>query len=306
MTRAHNRPATQESIDLEIDGRQVRVTHPNRIIWPASGTTKRDLIQYLLAVAPVLLPHLRRRATMLWRFPEGVEGPGWFQAQCRSRPPWVDTFAVTGRRGDTLRYCVIEEAATLAWLANLGTIELHPHGWTVDRPDNPTHIIFDLDPGPPAGLRDAATVALTIADRLRTAGLDPVAKTSGSLGLHVAAAVDADTTFATTKAFSRRLAEGLAADRPDRVVAHSDREARAGLVYIDWVQNDRNRQLVAAYSPRATRLPQVSTPLTWEEVGRAAEGDVRALRPTFSEILVRADHVGDVWTPPGKPRGPLP
>jgi bifunctional non-homologous end joining protein LigD len=306
MTTGLQTTPADQPIDLEIDDREVRVTHPARVIWPASGTTKRDLIRYLLAVAPVLLPQLRRRATMLWRFPEGVEGPGWFQAQCRSRPPWVETFAVTGRSGDTLRYCVIEEPATLAWLANLGTIELHPHGWTVDRPENPTHVVFDLDPGPPAGLREAAAVALTIADRLRTDGLEPVAKTSGSLGLHVAASLDPDTTFARSKAFGRRLAESLAADAPDHVVARSDRNARVGRVYIDWIQNDSNRQLIAAYSPRATGVPQVSTPLTWDEVARAAEGDLRALRPTFKEVLRRVNHAGDIWTPSGEHRGRLP
>jgi bifunctional non-homologous end joining protein LigD len=299
-------PAADQPIVLEIDGRDIHVTHPDRVIWPATGTTKRDLIDYFLDVAPVLLPHLRRRATMLWRFPEGVEGPGWFQAQCRSRPPWVETFDVTGRRGDTLRYCVIEEPATLAWLANLGTLELHPHGWTVDRPDNPTHVIFDLDPGPPAGVREAAAVALTIADRLRAEGLKPVVKTSGSLGLHVAAALGPDMTFQRSKAFSRRLADDLAADAPERVVARNDRNARAGLVYIDWIQNDRNRQLVAPYSPRATAVPQVSTPLTWDEVAHAAEGDVRALGPTFDEVLRRIDRLGDVWVPPGQRGGRLP
>jgi bifunctional non-homologous end joining protein LigD len=288
-------PPTDEPVELEIEGRAVRVTHPNRVIWPATGTTKRDLIDYFLGVAPVLLPHLRRRATMLWRFPEGVEGPGWFQAQCRSRPPWVETFDVRGGRGDTLRYCVIEEPATLAWLANLGTIELHPHGWLVDRPDRPTHVVFDLDPGPPAGLRDAAAIALTIADRLRAAGLEPIVKTSGSLGLHVAAPFSVDSTFDRSKAFSRRLAEELAAEAPERVVARSERDARAGRVYIDWVQNDRNRQLVAPYSPRATSAPQVSTPLTWDEVARAVDGDVGALRPTFAEVLRRVDRCGDLW-----------
>ncbi|HUP54309.1 MAG TPA: non-homologous end-joining DNA ligase [Methylomirabilota bacterium] len=290
-----------EPLDLEIGGRHVRVTHPDRVIWPATGTTKRDLIDYFLAVAPALLPHLRRRATMLWRFPEGVEGPGWFQAQCRSRPSWVETFDVAGRRGETLRYCLIEEPATLAWLANLGTIELHPHGWTVDRPDGPTHVVFDLDPGPPAGLRDAAAVALTIADRLRTAGLEPVAKTSGSLGLHVVAALDPNATFDDAKSFSRQLAEDLALKAPDGVVARSDRAARAGRVYVDWVQNDRNRQLVAPYSPRATRVPQVSTPLMWQEVASAADGDVGPLRPTFDEVLARLARSGDLWTARGDP-----
>src|SRR4051795_6549678 len=220
---------TDEPIEVEADGRIVRVTHPDRVIWPTTGTTKRELVAYLVTVAPVLLRYLRRRATMLWRFPEGVDGPGWFQAQCRSRPPWVETFDVTGKRGDLLRYCVIDEPATLVWLANLGTIELHPHGWTVDRPDVPTHIVFDLDPGAPAGLREAAGVALTIADHLRTVGLDPVVKTSGALGLHVAAAID-DSTFEEAKAFSRDVAEALVAAEPDKVVARRDRQSRAGRV----------------------------------------------------------------------------
>src|SRR5690349_21644122 len=148
------------SLSLEVDGRQVDITHPGRVIWPETGTTKRELLEYLLAVAPVLLPYLRGRATMLWRFPEGVDGPGWFQAQCRGRPPWVPTFDVLSRRGETLHYCLIEERATLAWLGNIGTIELHPHGWTVDRPDLATAVVFDLDPGPPAGLPETAAVAL--------------------------------------------------------------------------------------------------------------------------------------------------
>jgi bifunctional non-homologous end joining protein LigD len=282
-------------IELEIGGRAVRVTHPDRVIWPATGTTKRDLIDYLLGVAPVLLPHLSRRASMLWRFPEGVDGRGWFQAQCRSRPPWVDTFEVTGRRGEVLRYCVIEEPATLVWLANLGTIEFHPHGWTIDRPETPESVVFDLDPGPPAGLREAADVALRISDRLRAAGLEPVVKTSGSLGLHVAGALSPGSTFDEVKVFSRGLAEDFASASPHRVIARSDRDARAGRVYIDWIQNDRNRQLVAPYSPRATRHPRVSTPLTWDEVDRAARGDIDALRPTFDDVLARVGRLGDVW-----------
>jgi bifunctional non-homologous end joining protein LigD len=295
---AHATP--DEPIELEIGDRLVRVTHPGRVIWPATGTTKLALIDYLVRVAPVLLPHLRRRATMLWRFPEGVQGPGWFQAQCRSRPPWVDTFDLTGRSGEVLRYCVIDEPATLVWLANLGTIEFHPHGWTVDRPETPDFVVFDLDPGAPAGLREAADVALTIAGRLRSAGFAPVAKTSGSLGLHVAAGLEAGATFAEAKAFSRRLAEDLASGSPERIVARSDRDARAGRVYIDWIQNDRNRQLVAPYSPRATHHPSVSTPLAWDEVERAAGGDVDQLRPTFDEVLSRIARLGDAWAPVGE------
>ena len=281
---------------LEIDGREVRLTHPERVVWPVMGTTKRDLVAYLLAVAPVLLPALRGRATMLWRFPEGIDGPGWFQAQCRSRPDWVPTHDLVGRRGDTLRYCVIEEPATLAWLANLGTIELHPHGWTVDRPDEPKQLVFDLDPGPPAGAAEAAVVALRVRERLATRGLDALVKTSGGLGLHVVAPLLPGATWDAAKAFAREAAEALAAETPELVIARSDRAARSGRVYVDWIQNDRGRQLVAAYSPRAVPIPQVSTPLRWPEVEAGARGDLRAFRPSFRDVLDRIERWGDLWS----------
>ena len=280
-----------------IADREVNLTHLDRVVWPATGTRKGELIEYLLAIAPALLPHLRRRATMLWRFPEGVDGPGWFQAQCRSRPSWVETHAIRGAKGDLLHYCVIEEPATLAWLANLGTIELHPHNWVVDLPTEPTALVFDLDPGPPAGLVDAARVALDVRRRLVSDGFDPVVKTSGALGLHVVAPVSGGMTFDATKRLARSVAEELEGVAPELVIARSDRSARPGRVFVDWIQNDRNRQLVAAYSPRATPVPMVSTPLRWNEVETAADGDVRGLRPTFDEVVERVALFGDLWLP---------
>lgn len=282
-----------------IADREVRLTHLDRVVWPATGTRKGELIEYLLAIAPVLLPHLRRRATMLWRFPEGVDGPGWFQAQCRSRPSWVETYPIHGAKGDLLEYCVIDEPATLAWLANLGTIELHPHNWVLDRPTEPTAIVFDLDPGTPAGLVDAAAVALQVRNRLLADGLDPAVKTSGALGLHVVSAIKAGMTFDATKHLARSIAEHLERDAPDGVIARSERAARPGRVYVDWIQNDRNRQLVAPYSPRATPVPMVSTPLPWDEVEAAADGDIRGLRPSFDEVVARVARFGDLWLPAG-------
>lgn len=300
MTTARLDPLDLVDGTVEIAGRTVRLTHLDRVVWPEAGTTKRELIAYLLAIAPLLLPHLRARATMLWRFPEGVAGPGWFQAQCRSRPPWVATHDLVGVRGDLLRYCVIEEPATLAWLANLGTIELHPHNWRVERPTEPTALVFDLDPGPPAGLVEVARVALLVRDRLESRGAGgarPVVKTSGALGLHVAAPVDPGRTFDETKATARGLADELANARGDLVTASSARAGRSGRVYVDWIENDRNRQLVAPYSPRARPIPSVSTPLRWEEVEDAAAGRLGGLRPTFAEVLDRVDRFGDLWLP---------
>lgn len=292
---ARTATTAEDVVVLSIGGREVRVSHADRVIWPVTGTTKRELIDYLVAVAPVLLPHLRDRATMLWRFPEGVDGPGWFQAQCRGRPEWVTTHDVVGRRGETLRYCIIEEPATLVWLANRGTLEFHPHLWRAQAPTTPSTLVFDLDPGPPAGLRETALIAVMIRDRLVAAGLDPRVKTSGSLGLHVVAPVAAGATFEETKNHARTLAEESALERPDLVVARSGRAARTGRVYIDWIQNDRSRQLVAPYSPRATRIPGISTPLTWDEVEAAAGGHVGGLRPSLSGMLRRLETVGDLW-----------
>ena len=293
---ARSAAASDEAVVVSVGGRAVRVSHPGRVIWPLTGTTKGELIDYLVAAAAVLLPWLRDRATMLWRFPEGVDGPGWFQAQCRGRPEWVPTHEVIGRRGEILHYCVIEEAATLVWLANLGTLEFHPHLWRTSAPSVPSFIVFDLDPGPPAGLREAAVIAGMIRDRLVATGLDPLVKTSGSLGLHVVAPLTAGATFDATKHHARTLADELATERPDLVVARSGRAARTGRVYVDWVQNDGNRQLVAPYSPRATPIPQVSMPITWEEVADAAQGSLVGLRPTLPAMLPRIERVGDLWS----------
>jgi bifunctional non-homologous end joining protein LigD len=291
------RPAVGErpAETLSVDGRVVRITNPARVLWPRTGTTKRDLIDYQLAVAPVLLPHLRGRATMLWRYPEGIDGPGWFQAQCRSRAPWMTTHPIVGRRGETLHYCVVEERASLAWLANLGTIELHPHLWTTDRPTEPTVLVLDLDPGPPAGLAEAARVALLVRRRLDDLGLPSLVKTSGGLGLHVLVPLAPGATFGATKAFGRSLARALARERPELVVERSVRSERAGRVYLDWVQNDAGRQLVAPYSLRATPVPMVSTPVSWEEVEAAAAGTAEtSLRFGPRQVVERVERLGDL------------
>ena len=282
---------------LTVDGRSLRITNPDRVLWPHTGTTKRELIGYQLAIAPVVLPYLRGRATMLWRYPEGVDGPGWFQANCRGRPEWLPVHEIVGRRGATLSYCRIEEPAALVWAAGLGTIELHPHLWTVDRSPEPSWLVLDLDPGPPAGLAQAARVALDLRARLEAVGVGSVVKTSGALGLHVLAPLAPGHGFEATKAFARRLAHEAAVALPDLVIERSDRADRAGRVYIDWVQNDASRQLVAPYSVRATPVPLVSTPVSWSEVAAAADASHGgSLRFGPADVLRRVDRLGDLLT----------
>ena len=290
--------------------RTVDVTHRDRVLWPATGFTKGDMFDYYEAVAPVLLPHLRDRGITLARFPEGVEGTGWMQADCRGHPDWMRVQMVEGKKGRHFRYCLIDDVAGLRWAANLGTIEFHPFLATAQRPGEPSWLVLDLDPGPPAGLRQAAVVALAARQALESAGLRTAVKTSGSLGLHVYAALAPGHTFGQTKAFGRALAARLAADHPELVLDRVDRQARAGRIYVDWVQNDQSRQMVAPYSLRVTEWPSVSTPVTWEEIERAAAGRGAGERPPLrwrpEEVLDRVSRLGDLFAPTLSAGGVLP
>jgi len=217
---------------------------------------------------------------------------------------------VEGKRGQRFRYCLIDDAAGLLWAANLGTIEFHPFLATADRPDQPRWLVLDLDPGHPAGLSEASRVALEARRILESDGLSPVVKTSGSLGLHVYAPLAAGHTFGQTKAFGRALAARMAAEHPQLVLDRVDRKARAGRVYVDWVQNDRSRQMVAPYSLRVTPYPSVSTPVSWDEVEDASSGkrpDGRpALRWRPDEVLERVGRLGDLFAPALSGGGVLP
>jgi bifunctional non-homologous end joining protein LigD len=287
--------AEQVEVDhLEIDGRTIRITHPDRVLWPATGTTKRELIDYYLRIAPLLLPHVRGRALTLGRWPEGVDRTGWLQAECRGRPEWLPVHEATTRRGGRFAYCMVEDRAGLAWLANLGTIELHPFLALAANPEEPTHLVIDLDPGPPAGLLDAARVALDVRGRLAADRLDASVKVSGMLGLHVLVALAPGHTFTQTKAYARELAAALTRD-DRRITDRMARDERPGRVYVDWVQNDASRSTVAAWSPRAAPRPRISVPVAWEELEAAlAAGDPRRLSFGFGDALARTERLGDL------------
>jgi len=288
-------PAAAE-VHLEVGGRVVRVSNPERVLWPRTGFTKAAMIDYYRAVAPVLLPHIRGRGITLRRFPEGIDGPGWYQANCRGHPPWMSTHDVTGKRGETLSYCRIEDEASLVWAANLGTIEIHPFLANVENPAEPTALVIDLDPGPPASLVASARVALLARDVLEHLKLEAVPKTSGSIGLHVYVPLAAGHTFERTKAFARALGRRLARDAPELVVDRVSRAERANRVFVDWVQNDESRSTVAPYSLRATPWPLVSTPVSWSEVEAAAtSGAAERLLFSPNEVVARVDRVGDLF-----------
>lgn len=281
---------------VAVDGRTLRLTNLDRVLYPATGFTKGQMIDYYRAVAPALLSHLAGRPLTLRRFPEGFERPNWYQTTCRGAPPWVRTAEVAGRRGSVFTMCVVDELPALLWVANLGTLELHPHPGTVAAPDRPTWLVFDLDPGPPADLLACCRVALVVRDRLAAAGLTAVVKTSGSLGLHVYAAIQ-PAPDAETKRVARALAEELAREHPELIVAAAARDRRAGRIFVDWLQNDATRSTVAPYSLRAMLWPLVSAPLRWDEVEDAlVRRDASGLVVDAPGVLARIEREGDLFS----------
>lgn len=253
--------------------RRVQLSSLERPVWRDPDVTKGDVVEYYGAVASALLPHVRDRAVTLARFPEGVDAYGWYQTNCRQHPAWVRT-----RRVGTQDYCRVDDLDALLWAVNIGTIELHPLLARGERTDVPAAIVFDLDPGPPAGIRECCEVALLVREELAARGLSAFPKTSGSLGVHVHVPLDGSQTYAETKPFARSVAAALAARRPELVVDRPSRELRRGKVLVDWAQNAETKSLVAPYSLRVAARPGGETPLVFDPqdvVERLAqEGDL--------------------------------
>jgi bifunctional non-homologous end joining protein LigD len=266
---------------------RVELTSLDRVLWKEAGFTKGAMLDYYERVAPVLLPHLADRPVTVARFPEGVDEYGWYETNCRVRPTWVRTHRIRNES-----YCLVDDEETLLWAANRGGIEFHPFLARRPRLDEPTAVVFDLDPGEPAGLRECAEVALRLRTLLDGDGLASYSKTSGALGLHVYVPLAEGHSFAATKAFARGVAATLAAEGPALVVDRVSRQLRAGKVLVDWAQNNPTRSLVAPYSLRAMPLPIVSMPLRWEELE-----DRDGLVFTPAEALARIERLGDLFEP---------
>jgi bifunctional non-homologous end joining protein LigD len=290
-------PAPTSNLEVTLDGRDVRLTSLDRVLWPEHGLTKGWMLQAYTSLAPALLPHLRGHPVTMWRYPEGVHRQGWWQNECRGAPSWVTAYGYTGADGRDHRHCVIDDVSSLLWLVNLGTVEIHPFLFRRDAPERPRWLVFDLDPGEPAGLREACRVGARLRETLEGQGLASFAKTSGVKGLHVYVPLNTRAvTFDETKAYARTLASFLAGEMRDLVVDRQARPLRTGKVLVDWLQNDRFRSTVAVYSLRATPAPRVSAPVTWEEIAAVAEGaPPGALEFGLVDVLDRLDRSGDLF-----------
>jgi bifunctional non-homologous end joining protein LigD len=283
---------------FEIDGRRLEIGNLDRVVYPRTRTTKGELLDYYVRVADVMLPHLRERLLHMHRYPEGVEGPRFWQKACpEHRPSWVPTAPVWSRdKGENIDYCVVNDLATLLWAVNIGSIELHTSLHRREDLERPTTLAFDLDPGEGVGLAECCEVALRLREVLSGIGLESVPKTSGSKGLQVYVPLNSDVSYAETKPLSRAIAELLEADTPDAVVSRMAKSLRAGKVLIDWSQNTTHKSMVCAYSVRAKQRPTVSTPVAWAEVEDAVDtGDAGSLAFEMADVLERVDRHGDLF-----------
>ena len=287
---------------VDVDGREVSLSHLDKVLFPSTGFTKGDLIDYYVRVAPVLLPHVKDRPLTMKRYPDGVDGQFFYGKHLPAHAPeWVRHVDVpSDSAGEPVDYAVLCDLPTLVWAANLASIEFHVPLWRVGRrralPGPPDYLVFDLDPGPGTSVVECCRVALEVVERLGRLGSDAVAKTSGSKGLQVYAPVPARWTWDRTRASAHDLADVLSRDRPDDVVANMRKTRRDGRVLIDWSQNHPAKTTVAAYSLRAMAEPRVSTPVTWEEVTACADtGDPGGLAFGPTDVLDRIERSGDLF-----------
>jgi bifunctional non-homologous end joining protein LigD len=289
-----------------IEGRELSVSNLDKVLFPQSGFTKGQLIDFYVRVAPVMLPHLRERPLTMKRFPDGVEGKSFFEKHIPSHAPeWVPSVDVSASDGqDVIPYAMVNDLPTLAWAANLGTIELHVPLWHVGRrrklPAPPDHMVFDLDPGDGTSIVECCVVAGYVMDELSGQGIEAYAKTSGSKGLQLYAAVSPKTTWDSLRERSHEIARKLESDHPELVVSNMRRSLRRGRVLIDWSQNHSAKTTVAVYSVRAMATPTVSTPVSPAEVQRcAAKDDPHILRFETDDVLRRVEKDGDLFAPLG-------
>jgi len=288
---------TKGATTIELDGRALKLTNLDKVLYPETGFTKGQLIDYYARIAPVLLPHLRDRPLTLKRFPNGVDDKAFFQKHAaKDRPEWMATTMVAASSRGDIEELVLDSRPGLVWTANRAAIELHTLLAPAAHPDRPDSLVFDLDPGAPADVVDSAEVALWIRGMLEELRLESLIKTSGSKGLQLYVPLGGTATHDDTKAFALAVAQTLEQRFPDRVVSRMKKAERPGKVLIDWSQNDVHKTTVSVYSVRARPRPTVSTPVTWEEVEAMRDArDAQMLVFTTDDVLARVAEHGDLF-----------
>jgi bifunctional non-homologous end joining protein LigD len=292
-----------ETRQVEVEGKELKLSNLDKVLYPKTGFTKGEMVDYYAKVAPALVPHLSGRAVTLRRFPEGVEDldAAFYEKRCpKHRPKWVKTAKVqAGPRAGVIEFCVCDSLPTLIWMAQLAALELHPSLSKSRAPKRPTSLVFDLDPGPPADVVDCSRVALRLREVLEQVNLESFVKTSGSKGMQLYVPLNSKTSYEETRPFGQALAQVVANQDPENILAKMGKKTdRSGKVFIDWYQNNERKTTISVYSLRARERPTCSTPITWEEVEQSAEsGKGDHLVFETDDVLKRLDQHGDLFAP---------
>jgi len=282
---------------VSIGGRDLELSNLDKLMYPAAGFTKGEVIDYYTRIAPAILPHLADRAVTRIRYPNGVDGPHFFEKnKPGGTPSWVhlETLPVPGSTmsRETIDFVVVDDLPTLVWLANLAALELHTPQWRVGA--DPDLLVVDLDPGAPAGLRECSAVAVLMRDRLAEDGVAAYPKTSGKKGMQLCCPISGTQGADVVSGYAKRIAEELASMVPKSITARMAKAVRPGKVFIDWSQNNAAKTTVTPYSLRAQEYPTVSTPLTWDEVEAVGTGAAEPRHYRAGEVLDRVEEHGDL------------
>ena len=299
-------PADRQVVNVVVDGRQLQLSNLDKVMYPATETTKGEVLNYYARVAPTLLPLLAGRAVTRIRWPHGTDGPSFFEKNLPpGAPGWLRSVTVpssgsrTGSGADTVTYPFVDDLAALTYLVNLASLELHVPQWRFaadGRPLPPDRMVIDLDPGPPAGLAECATLAILVRDRLSDMGWSSAPVSSGSKGMQLYAALDGGQTADEVRETARTIAQELTRAEPDLVVWKMTKSLRPGKVLLDWSQNTAAKTTIAPYSLRGRVAPYVAAPRTWAEVEQAASGDTELRQLDLHEVLSRLDTLGDIFS----------
>jgi bifunctional non-homologous end joining protein LigD len=297
----------QEEVRVDVEGRTLKLSNLDKVLYPRTGTTKGEVLNYYAQISPLLLPLLADRPVTRVRWPHGVEKNSFFEKNAPAGTPrWVRTADVptTGsrapsRNGDHLVFPTIDDLATLTWVVNLAALELHVHQWTVTKAGKPRgadRLVIDLDPGEPAGLHECCAVALLVRDKLADRDLEARPVTSGSKGMHIYAALPKRMDSDESTALAKEIAEELQGEQPKLVTATMTKSKRSGKVFLDWSQNAGSKTTLSPYSLRGRERPTVATPVTWDEVGEGADDPLGLEQFRYDEVLARVAEHGDLFT----------
>jgi bifunctional non-homologous end joining protein LigD len=291
---------------LRIGNKNIEVSNLDKIFYPKTGFTKGQIIDFYVRVSPALLPHLKDRPITLKRYPNGVDGLFFYEKRCPPhRPDWVATHTVPRTEGGDIDYCVMNDLSALVWAVNLADLELHVFLHRAPKIGQPTAVVFDLDPGAPADIKDCCRAALRLKTLLDNAKLKSFPKTSGSKGLQVYVPLNRAVAYEKTKSFAHGIAIELEKAFPESIVSNMQKSLRKGKIFVDWSQNDAHKTTVCVYSMRAKDRPMVSTPITWNEV-ETGKNNGAALGFAPEDVLKRIEKNGDLFAPVLKLKQSLP